>query len=161
VGEKEVFLAYRFALQYYRSKVSSRSKLLSTSVTKFGDPRGAASTFPICPFRDDSSGGRWTKEYGRTRHWLARTISLNSWHMKSTCLLMLWWGPREAASLSWARGQLAELELPLRHGAIAPRVKGLHGVGCWMYWRDKMGLGDECKGLKTTTCQNTTLPQQP
>jgi hypothetical protein len=49
--EKEVFIAYRFALQYYRSKVSSRSELLSTLVTKFGDPRGAASTFPVCPFR--------------------------------------------------------------------------------------------------------------
>jgi hypothetical protein len=46
---KEVFLAYRFALQYYRSRVSSRSELLSTLVTKFGDPRGAATSFPIGP----------------------------------------------------------------------------------------------------------------
>jgi hypothetical protein len=48
-GGKEVFLAYRFALQYYRSRVSSRSELLSTLVTKFGDPRGAATSFPIGP----------------------------------------------------------------------------------------------------------------
>jgi hypothetical protein len=34
--EVKFFLAYRFALQYYRSRVSSRSELLS----KFGDPRG-------------------------------------------------------------------------------------------------------------------------
>jgi hypothetical protein len=50
-GGFEMFLAYRFALQYYRSRVSSRSELLSTPVTKFGDPRGAASTFPPCPLR--------------------------------------------------------------------------------------------------------------
>jgi hypothetical protein len=49
IERKEVFLAYRFALQYYRSRVSSRSELLSTLVTKFGDPRGAATSFPIGP----------------------------------------------------------------------------------------------------------------
>jgi hypothetical protein len=49
IERKEVFLAYRFALQYYRSRVSSRSELLSTPVTKFGDPHGAPSSFSISP----------------------------------------------------------------------------------------------------------------
>jgi hypothetical protein len=48
---KEFFLAYRFALQYYRSRVSSRSELLSTPVMKFGNPRWAAATFPRYPPR--------------------------------------------------------------------------------------------------------------
>jgi hypothetical protein len=48
---KEVFLAYRFALQYYRSRVSNRSGLLLTPVTKLCDPCGAASTFPSRPLR--------------------------------------------------------------------------------------------------------------
>jgi hypothetical protein len=49
--EKEVFLAYHFALHCYISRVSSRSKLLSTPVTKFGDPREATEagfTFVMC-----------------------------------------------------------------------------------------------------------------
>jgi hypothetical protein len=52
------------------------------------------------------------------------------------------------------------LVLPLHHGAIAPRVRGLCGVGCWMDWRGTTGLGDECKWLKTT-CPNPTVPQRP
>jgi hypothetical protein len=55
---KEVLIAYRFALQYYRSTVSSRSELLSTPVTKFGDPRGAAASFPGRPGRIPPSASR-------------------------------------------------------------------------------------------------------